>query len=669
MADKNSLIQYVVQKVGPDQLKMMVDQAEQELSQDPDVTQEALAELEKQLTYLVENPETYPEFVVSAVESGMIDAEDLPQEFQPIFIAVILIAISELKNRMATQGSQMFAKGGLATVANQLAAKGRFGDTMLAHINPREAEVLRQMGGSGTINPHTGLPEFFFKKLFKAVKNVFKAVVKIAAPIVATVVAGPWAGAAVGALIGAGGGGGLKGALIGGLTGSLGPGGLLGNTAKALGTGVSKYLPKLITDNIGAQTLGAGLLGGAGSAALGQGFLPGALAAGSVSALTPTVTSLTNSAKGIIGGVKGVGSSAAGSGGVFPSQAGGLNQVSSNLLGSSSSVPRMSNAINAAEVGANPAGYEVYKNAMQANAAAGIPGFTNAAGAEVAKNAMEANIAAGIPGFTNAAGAEVAKNAMAANAVAGVPGFSTNASNIAASNIAGGTGLTSGTDLMGATTMGGANASPGLLIGGAAKDTGLFGTGISGSQALMGTLLLGGLTPQEGLKKIEEDPALTAAHKEAMSRALTNYTAKYNMTTLPQQGTPEYDDMMSNISQGIGITFMNPTITVDNTGVTQPMKRGGKAKAPAGGLSQIAMLASGTGSGRDDTINARLSDGEYVLDAETVALLGNGSTKAGAAVLDQMREQLRKQKGKALAKGKFSPDAKSPLAYMKGGLK
>jgi hypothetical protein len=58
-----------------------------------------------------------------------------------------------------------------------------------------------------------------------------------------------------------------------------------------------------------------------------------------------------------------------------------------------------------------------------------------------------------------------------------------------------------------------------------------------------------------------------------------------------------------------------------------------------------------------------------VIDAETVALLGNGSTKAGASALDMMRKQLRQQKGKALAKGKFSPDAKSPLAYMKGGLK
>ena len=41
-----------------------------------------------------------------------------------------------------------------------LASQGRGGDTMLAHINPREAAMLKAAGGSGTINPSTGLPEF-----------------------------------------------------------------------------------------------------------------------------------------------------------------------------------------------------------------------------------------------------------------------------------------------------------------------------------------------------------------------------------------------------------------------------------------------------------------------------------------------------------------------------
>ena len=38
--------------------------------------------------------------------------------------------------------------------------QGRRGDSMLSHVNPREAAVLRQMGGSGGMNPNTGLREF-----------------------------------------------------------------------------------------------------------------------------------------------------------------------------------------------------------------------------------------------------------------------------------------------------------------------------------------------------------------------------------------------------------------------------------------------------------------------------------------------------------------------------
>ena len=42
-----------------------------------------------------------------------------------------------------------------------LASKGRYGDTMLAHINPEEAALLKSMGGAGTVNPQTGLREFY----------------------------------------------------------------------------------------------------------------------------------------------------------------------------------------------------------------------------------------------------------------------------------------------------------------------------------------------------------------------------------------------------------------------------------------------------------------------------------------------------------------------------
>jgi len=58
-----------------------------------------------------------------------------------------------------------FMPGGLATLnmggsVQDLQTQGRGGDTMLAHINPQEAMVLKAMGGSGVINPNTGLREF-----------------------------------------------------------------------------------------------------------------------------------------------------------------------------------------------------------------------------------------------------------------------------------------------------------------------------------------------------------------------------------------------------------------------------------------------------------------------------------------------------------------------------
>lgn len=68
--------------------------------------------------------------------------------------------------------------------------------------------------------------------------------------------------------------------------------------------------------------------------------------------------------------------------------------------------------------------------------------------------------------------------------------------------------------------------------------------------------------------------------------------------------------------------------------------------------------------GRSDDIDAKLSDGEYVIDAETVALLGNGSSRAGADALDRFRVMVRKHKGRDLAKGKFSVDAHEPHRYL-----
>jgi hypothetical protein len=47
-------------------------------------------------------------------------------------------------------------------VGKSIQSHGKNGDTILAHINPEEAQLLKEMGGSGDINVHTGLPQFYF---------------------------------------------------------------------------------------------------------------------------------------------------------------------------------------------------------------------------------------------------------------------------------------------------------------------------------------------------------------------------------------------------------------------------------------------------------------------------------------------------------------------------
>jgi hypothetical protein len=48
----------------------------------------------------------------------------------------------------------------LPALAELIRSQGRGRDTVLAHITPQEAALLKKRGGSGTMNPATGLPEF-----------------------------------------------------------------------------------------------------------------------------------------------------------------------------------------------------------------------------------------------------------------------------------------------------------------------------------------------------------------------------------------------------------------------------------------------------------------------------------------------------------------------------
>jgi len=77
--------------------------------------------------------------------------------------------------------------------------------------------------------------------------------------------------------------------------------------------------------------------------------------------------------------------------------------------------------------------------------------------------------------------------------------------------------------------------------------------------------------------------------------------------------------------------------------------------------SQIPHKESGGGK----PVPAKIADGEYVFPEGFVSALGGGDNKAGAKILDGLREKLRAHKRSAPT-SKIPPKAKSPLDYISG---
>jgi hypothetical protein len=281
------------------------------------------------LEYMLQYPDQYKEVIRAGIEAGAIDEGDFPAEFDQGFVSTMLAALNEQRIQQAQnvspeamgpgpQEPMAMKSGGLADAAKALQAKGRGRDTILAHITPQEAEMLRRAGGLGTINPYTGLREYGWlsdrwndvKGAAKSVGNAIKDVAKsdigrIALTIGATMALGPIAAgfgigtAGTAAIVGGGmsalSGGNiqdiLKGAAMGYIGGSIAPsissympgaaGSLLnqGFTGAALGTGFG-----LVSGMSPQQALRAGAIGGVTAAGVGygqqRGYLPGGQAGG-----------------------------------------------------------------------------------------------------------------------------------------------------------------------------------------------------------------------------------------------------------------------------------------------------------------------------------------------------------------------------------------------------
>jgi hypothetical protein len=194
-----------------------------------------------------------------------------------------------------------FGSEGIAqfpALAQRMAAMGRGGDDTLAHVQTGELIIpaallaqdpalkeglfqrLRDMGiedperyvvgaEGNSLNPETGIPEFFLKKLFRGIKKAVKGVVKvikkiapIVLPIVGSMFFGPIWGAALGSGIATLINGGsfkdaLKSAAISGITGGIGAGVSGAMSGAGFGAGVQAALnPGNITAGFSAIKTG-----------------------------------------------------------------------------------------------------------------------------------------------------------------------------------------------------------------------------------------------------------------------------------------------------------------------------------------------------------------------------------------------------------------------------
>lgn len=137
---------------------------------------------------------------------------------------------------------------------------------------------------------------------------------------------------------------------------------------------------------------------------------------------------------------------------------------------------------------------------------------------------------------------------------------------------------------------------------------------------------------------------------------------------------PQFDAPVNGVA--VGQEMLNPEFTNAAQGGIMSLQK----YAQGGNVSGIASLGGyaaggnprllrGPGDGMSDNIPAtiagkqpaRLADGEFVVPADVVSHLGNGSTEAGANVLYQMMERVRKartgnpKQGKQINPNKFVP--------------
>ena len=144
-----------------------------------------------------------------------------------------------------------------------------------------------------------------------------------------------------------------------------------------------------------------------------------------------------------------------------------------------------------------------------------------------------------------------------------------------------------------------------------------------------------------------------------LTAALTKHNVNYNLTGLPTKADGGLVEHMAAGGQ-FGIS--------GNFGLTDKTAPAHESFQPPqffseGGKDLHHRYVRGEGDGTSDSIPAMLANGEFVIPADVVSNLGNGSNDSGAKILDEFLRVIREHKRKADSRH-LPPDSKGPLSYL-----
>lgn len=636
----------------------------EQILQEANLTPEQVEGLAQAIDFLEKNKENYPAALQSLISQGVVEEGDFPPQYDDELMIVLKMAVYayQMRERQMQPEPIPFQKGGLAQAAESLRQQGRGGDTILAHINPGEAALLKRMGGAGTLNPATGLPEFFkvkslakpFKAVGKAVGGAVKSVVgaankilgpeltQIALTVGGFMIGGPMLGPYLGAYAGA------AGAALGAGLGTYGSGGsfkdVLLNSATAFAG--SYYAPTY------GWKAGAAI-GGVGALARGGSFKDALKGAAMGAGTTALMQGLVAPGDGTLA-PEGADLSRAGTldaNGNFVSTPGNVSASGIAESGGSISSPNTVSGVNPTG-GAETGGFGI--NAGPAPTPVGGAGNTPSSQWQPPSYSLNAPTAS-TPGISSLGGASSSAS----------PGF---LSNLGSGNI-----MAAGKDAFG-------------LMAEYPKTSMALGLAATGA--------LGGFKPQQaappgvvdpnitGETLISQDPSKYVVQgmpgvrydaqgnidrtgtgtvyqpNPAFQSSQTFATPQYGASGQPNY--PVYTPPMAAAAPVAGNPVPQPYNTMAMYNFmpsNQPryMADGGIASffPPGQGVMQMNRggyprktgQISGPGTETSDDIPAMLSDGEFVVTAKAVRGIGNGSRREGAKKLYRMMHAMEKKAG------------------------